>query len=208
LKDTHFGESYSLNGVPQRVQTVPSPTAEQTLLKGLLPFLDPLPRWEIAQPGNVLRVFERGGGRRPELGIPDRDEDSGRPDVKLSSRGFGTLLRTDPVFLGLQKTRLLDPIHLFMGTNDHPGDYRQSGCSGCHLPYANDRDPEHSGPYAEAGNRGYSRSGDATLPRQESGHPIRHQFTNGIPSSQCMTCHMHPGGNMVASYYGTTWWDN
>ena len=23
-----------------------------------------------------------------------------------------------------------------------------------------------------------------------------------------MTCHMHPGTNMVATYYGMTWWDN
>ncbi|HJX01107.1 MAG TPA: multiheme c-type cytochrome, partial [Terriglobales bacterium] len=29
-----------------------------------------------------------------------------------------------------------------------------------------------------------------------------------IPSSQCMTCHMHPGTNMVTTYYGYTWWDN
>jgi len=38
-------------------------------------------------------------------------------------------LRTDPVFLGLQKTRLLDPLLSFPGTNDQPGDYRASGCS-------------------------------------------------------------------------------
>ena len=42
----------------------------------------------------------------------------------------------------------------------------------------------------------------------ESGHPIRHQFTRSIPSSQCMVCHMHPGTNMVATYFGYTWWDN
>ena len=23
-----------------------------------------------------------------------------------------------------------------------------------------------------------------------------------------MTCHMHPGTNMVTTYYGYTWWDN
>ena len=23
-----------------------------------------------------------------------------------------------------------------------------------------------------------------------------------------MVCHMHPGTNMVATYYGYTWWDN
>ena len=34
------------------------------VLDALAPFLDPLERWEISQPGNILRVFERGGGPR------------------------------------------------------------------------------------------------------------------------------------------------
>src|SRR5207237_1233351 len=38
--------------------------------------------------------------------------------------------------------------------------------------------------------------------------PVQHRFTNSIPSSQCMTCHMHPGTNMEATYFGYTWWDN
>jgi hypothetical protein len=48
-------------------------------------------------------VFERGGEKKAELGNPSRNEDPGKPDDKLSDRGFGTELRTDPVFLGLQK---------------------------------------------------------------------------------------------------------
>ena len=92
--------------------------------KGVVPELTPLERWEISQPGNVLRVFERGGGKKGEIGNPDREEESGRPDDKLGERGFGTVLRTDPVFLGLQKTRLLDPLLSLPGTNDQPGDYR------------------------------------------------------------------------------------
>jgi len=42
----------------------------------------------------------------------------------LSNRGLGTATRTDPVFIGLAKTRLLDPTLNFLGTNDHAGDYR------------------------------------------------------------------------------------
>src|SRR6185295_16004997 len=42
----------------------------------------------------------------------------------------------------------------------------------------------------------------------EPGHPIRHQFTNSIPSSQCVVCHHHPGTTVTNSYLGTTWWDN
>ncbi|HYR77641.1 MAG TPA: hypothetical protein VEM96_17630 [Pyrinomonadaceae bacterium] len=208
IKDANFGESYRETGAPQRLIQVPQPTAEQKRLKGILPFLDPIPRWEISQPGNILRVFERGGKRRLETGLPDRDEDPGKPDKGLSARGFGTAQRTDPVYLGLQKTRLLDPTLNFLGTNDHPGDYRSSGCTACHVIYANDRDPRHSAFYSAAGNRGMSQSGDTSVPKNESGHPIKHQLTSRIPTSQCMICHMHPGENMVASYQGLIWWDN
>jgi hypothetical protein len=208
IKDTNFGESYGADGASQRLIQIPQPTAEQRRSKGVLSFLDPIPRWEISQPGNVLRVFERGGKRRLEVGLPDKDEDPGKPDKGLSVRGLGTAQRTDPVYLGLQKTRLHDPTLNFLGTNDHPGDYRSSGCTACHVIYANDRDPRHSAFYSSAGNLGMSQSLDISIPKNESGHPIRHQLTSRIPTSQCMVCHMHPGENMVASYLGLIWWDN
>ena len=206
LKDPRFGESYSENGEPQTL--LQTTTDEERRVKGFLSLIDPIPRWEISQPGNVLRVFERGGKRRLEVGLPDKEEEPGKPDKGLSPRGFGTANRTDPVFLGLQKTRLLDPTLNHLGTNDHPGDYRSSGCSACHVVYANDRDPAHSAFYQQAGNLGRSQTADTTISKNESGHPIKHQFTSQIPSSQCMVCHMHPGTNMVASYMGLTWWDN
>jgi hypothetical protein len=208
LKNARFGESYSSSGAPQGIRTVPPPTPDETRLKGILPELTPLERWEISQPGNVLRVFERGGEKKGEIGNPDREEESGRPDDKLGERGFGTLLRTDPVFLGLQKTRLLDPMLSVPGTNDEPGDYRGSGCTACHVVYANDRSPAHSGPYARFGHMGESASSDPTIVKHEPGHPIRHSFTRAIPSSQCMICHVHPGTNMETTYFGYTWWDN
>jgi hypothetical protein len=208
LKNPFFGESYGPDGKPQRLQTFPPPTAEETRTKGVLPYLEPIERWEVSQPGNVLRVFERGGEKKPEVGIPSLDERPGKPDVKLGERGLGTLLRTDPTVLGLQKTRLFDPLLSFPGTNDQPGDFRASGCSACHVVYANDHSPEHSGHYAVAGNLGQSATADPTIQKNESGHPIRHEFTRSIPSSQCIVCHIHPGTNMVATYFGYTWWDN
>jgi hypothetical protein len=208
LKNARFGESYSADGLPQSIYTIPAPTPDETRLKGIVPELTPLERWEISQPGNVLRVFERGGAKKGEVGNPNREEESGRPDDKLGERGFGTLLRTDPVFLGLQKTRLLDPLLSLPGTNDDPGDYRGSGCTACHVVYANDRSSAHSGPYARFGHSGESSSSDPTVAKNESGHPIRHSFTRAIPSSQCMICHVHPGTNMETTYFGYTWWDN
>ena len=207
-KDARFGESYGPDGSPRRISTWPPPTAEETRDKGVLPYLDSLPRWELSQPGNLLRVFERGGGPRSEVGNPNPEEDPGRPDDQLSDRGLGTLLRTDPVFIGLQKTRLFGPLLSFPGTNDHPGDYRASGCTACHVIYANDRSPAHSGPYASDGNQGMSQEIDPTIPKHEPGHPVRHEFTRAIPTSQCISCHTHPGTNMEATYLGYTWWDN
>ena len=209
-KRSAFGESYGMHGVPQRLQTVPPPTDHEIDYKSVMQYLDPLPRFERSQPGNILRIFERGGRFRPEIGgLPERLEEPGRPRARLSNRGLGTENRTDPVFISLTKTRLLDPTLNFLGTNDHPGDYRSSGCTGCHVVYANDRSPVHSGPYARYGNRGCSFSGDPTIPRGESGHPIRHEFApgNGIPTSQCIVCHIHPGTNVMNSYIGYMWWD-
>jgi hypothetical protein len=188
-KFARYGEAYSENGNPTRVQTLPPPSAEETQQHDVLPYLDPQPRFEITQPGNVLRVFERGENR-------------------LSTRGYGTKVRTDPVYQGLQRTRLLDPTLWFLGTSDHSGDYRSSGCSACHIIYANDRDESHSMQYAQYGNEGHSYSKDGAISKDVSGFPIRHQFTNSIPSSQCMVCHVHPGTNVLNSYYGTIWWDN
>lgn len=213
-KNAIFGEAYTLDGQPATLlaATRPSspegPTWTDVFKKGHMPFLLPLPRWNVTQPGNILRVFERGGRRRPILGIPDPLEENGRPEVRLSIRGLGTDVRTDPVFIGLQKTRLLDPTLNMFGSNDHPGDYRASGCSACHVVYANDRSPVHSGPWAKYGNKGTSINPDPTVKKDEPGHPIEHKFTSAMPSSQCMVCHVHPGTIVVNSYFGFQWWDN
>ena len=208
LKSVRFGESYSMNGAPQRLQTVPPPSDDEVLFKGVVPYLDPLPRFEVGHPGNVLRIFERGGRFLPDSGSPERLEENGRPRARVSVRGFGTQNRVDPVLVSLTKTRLLDPTLNFLGTNDHAGDYRSSGCTACHVIYANDRSPVHSGPYAAKGHRGLSFSPDPMIPKNEPGHPIEHKFTRAIPSSQCIVCHVHPGTSVMNSYLGFMWWDN
>src|SRR5439155_631510 len=190
--DCHGGNA-GVKGGARMVKAVPPPTPEETRDKGVLPWLVPFPRWELSQTGNPFRVFERGGRRRLEVGLPDREEEPGRPDKGLSPRGPGTLNRTDPIILGAQKTRLVDPLLSMLGTNDHPGDYRSSGCTACHVVYANDRSRSNSGPYASFGNLGLSQTKDPTIKKDEAGHPLRHESTESIPSAQCITCHMHPG---------------
>ncbi|MEO5692592.1 MAG: hypothetical protein ABIQ72_05670, partial [Usitatibacter sp.] len=166
---------------------------------------------------DVFRVFERGGkvisSQFPEIGLPNNTgalqklDEPGRPDFRQSNRGPGTGSRIAVPVINITKTRLNDPHLWFLGTNEQPGDYRSSGCSACHVPYANDRDVRHSAIYARYGNKGTTATVDPTIPKGESGHPVRHEFTRAIPSSQCMVCHMHQPNVFVNSYYGTIMWD-
>ncbi|HTH49257.1 MAG TPA: hypothetical protein VMB21_17205, partial [Candidatus Limnocylindria bacterium] len=206
-KNYRYGQAYGLDGVGLRLESPVPVTTEMTRLWGILPYLDPLPRFVNGQPSNILRIFEKGGEKQLELGEPNIFEPPGKPARRLSERGLGTLLRTDPVFLNLQKTRLHDPLLDFMGSNNHPGDYRSSGCSACHVVYANDRSPTHSDYYAKYGHQGLSFSADPTILKNERGHPIKHVFTRAIPASQCMNCHMHQGNLFVNPFLGYTWWD-
>lgn len=206
-KNYRFGQAYGLDGVPLRLESPIPVTPEMTRQHGILPSIDPLPRFPLSQPGNILRIFERGGEKPLSLGSPNPFEPPGKPARRLSERGLGTQIRIDPVFIGLQKTRLHDPLLDFMGSNNHPGDYRSSGCTACHVVYANDRSPTHSGWYSKFGHQGLSFSADKAIPKDERGHPIRHQFTRAIPTAQCMNCHMHQGNLFVNPYLGYIWWD-
>jgi hypothetical protein len=207
FKDARYGQAYGPNGAALRLESPIAVTPEMTRLHGILPFLEPLPRFEVGQPSNILRIFEKGGEKQEEIGNPDAFESPGHPARRLSERGLGTLNRIDPVYLNLQKTRLNDPLLGFMGTNDHAGDFRSSGCAACHVVYANDRSPTNSGWWSKFGNQGLSFTGDKMISKSEKAHPVRHQFTRSIPASQCMTCHMHQGNLFVNSFLGYTWWD-
>jgi hypothetical protein len=186
-------------------------------VRGVLPFLAPLPAWQVIPPGDIFRVFERGGRNInpifPEIGLPNslgqiqRLEEPGRPDIRQSNRGPGTGLRIAVPVINIHKTRLNDPFTWFMGTNDQPGDYRTSGCGSCHVVYANDREWRHSSVYAAGGRDGQSQSADPTISKTESGHPLKHSFTRAMPSSLCMNCHMHQPNMFLNTYYGYTMWD-
>jgi hypothetical protein len=211
-----LGESYTREGEAATILGPVKPDANMQS-KGVLEKLYPLPSWETTPPGDVFRVFERGGRNLANLfaetalpqpvGTIQRLEEPGRPDQRQSNRGPGTGLRISVPLLNAHKTRLNDPLMWFLGTNDQPGDFRSSGCSSCHVVYANDRDPRHSGMYASAGHRGLSRSVDPTIPKDQQGHPLEHGFTSAIPSSQCMVCHMHQPNVFVNSFLGYTMWD-
>ena len=211
-----LGEAYTREGVGATLVNPVRPT-DFLVAKGILPSVTALPAWETIPPADAFRVFERGGrvisSQFPEIGLPNntgqlqRLDEPGRPDIRQSNRGPGTGSRIAVPVINITKTRLNDPHLWFLGTNEQPGDYRSSGCTACHTPYANDRDPKHAGVYAKYGHTGKSATRDPAIPKDRSGHPIRHEFTRAIPSSQCMVCHMHQPNVFVNSYYGTIMWD-
>jgi hypothetical protein len=219
-KNYIIGEAYTRDGQPAKVVSPgdpPGTVTDEQKKRGALPALYPLPTWEVVPPADIFRVFERGGRsigtEFAEIGLPDESgnlqvlEEPGRPDIRQSKRGPGTGLRVAIPILNIHKTRLNDPFTWFMGTNDQPGDYRQSGCASCHVIYANDREPRDSLGYEKYGRDGKSASADPTIDKSESGHPIRHEFTRSIPTSQCMNCHMHQPNMFLNSYLGYTMWD-
>ncbi len=217
FKNYTLGESYTRDGEPASITGPPlaDPAAAQ-LQHGVLPKLEPLPPWESVRPADVFRVFEPGGrvagNLFPETGLPNLGglqllNEPGRPDIHASNRGPGTGARVAAPLINLQKTRLNDPSMWMLGTNDQPGDYRSSGCTGCHVVYANDRDPAHAGPYAPYGHDGRTHTVDPTISKEESGHPLEHRFTRSIPTSQCMVCHMHQPNMFMNTFMGYTMWD-
>ncbi len=227
-KNYVLGEAYTAHGEPARLLSPGYPhgdprkpnigevTPEQAK-KGALPGLYPAPTWQVTPPGDIFRVFERGGRnigtQFAEVGLPNaagaiqRLEEPGRPDLKQSNRGPGTGLRVAIPLLNIHKTRLNDPFTWFLGTNDQPGDYRSSGCASCHVIYANNRQPQASMIWAQYGRDGKSATVDPTISKDESGHPIKHAFTRAIPTAQCMNCHMHQPNMFVNTYLGYTMWD-
>ncbi len=219
FKNYILGEAYSNDGVGVILAgpKIADDLKAEAKKKGILEKLYPLPAWETVKPGDIFRVFERGGRNIgnlfPETGLPNalgqlqRIEEPGRPDFRQSNRGPGTGGRISVPLINITKTRLNDPLLWFMGTNDQPGDYRQSGCASCHVVYANDRDPKHSGHYAKFGHEGKTQTNDPTISKDESGHPLSHQFTRAIPTSQCMVCHMHQPNMFLNTYLGYTMWD-
>ncbi len=214
-----LGESYDRDGVGTILYGPKIPDALQGDAEqaGILPKLYPLPAWETIKPGDIFRIFERGGRNIgnlfPETGLPDslgqlqRIEEPGRPDFRQSNRGPGTGARIAVPVINITKTRLNDPFTWFLGTNDQPGDYRSSGCASCHVVYANDRDPRDSAQYAQYGHDGTSVTTDPTIDHNVSGHPLEHRFTRAIPTSQCMVCHMHQPNMFLNSFLGYTMWD-
>jgi LVIVD repeat len=215
FKNYVMGEAYTRMGQPAKIVSPGEPNGTVTdaqKARGALPVLYPLPNWTTVNPGDIFRVFERGGrnisSQFAEVGLPNptgniqRLEEPGRPDLKQSNRGPGTGLRVAIPVLNLHKTRLNDPFMWFQGTNDQPGDYRNSGCAGCHVVYANDREPRHSLTYAKFGRDGQSATVDPTINRLiEGARPEgNHKGEEGYKKAQLKKAHRAPPAHGGEAY--------
>ena len=188
-----FGESYMPDGTPAGLLDESyQPTGDipnDSRVRSLLPF----PEFASIPATDAFRVLERGNNDAGERG----------PGTDFHVAGGGIVIN---------KTRLNDPTLWFMGTNQTSGDYRSSGCTGCHVMYANDRDFDISGPeiaefYENGGKSGHTATADRAIPHDEPGHPVAHKMTTRIAISQCLTCHHHQGNGAMGNYIGAIWWD-
>ncbi|HEY6070365.1 MAG TPA: hypothetical protein VIU85_03245, partial [Chthoniobacterales bacterium] len=69
-KNYRFGQAYGADGSPLKLINYTPVTAEDTRVHGILPFIEPLPRFNLSNPGNILRIFEKGGRKPLSLGLP------------------------------------------------------------------------------------------------------------------------------------------
>ena len=85
LKNYRFGQAYAADGAPLRLVNYTPVTPEETREHGILPFIEPLPRFNLSNPGNILRVFEKGGEKQLQLGLPTSEEPNGRRGIVCPS---------------------------------------------------------------------------------------------------------------------------
>ncbi len=122
---------------------------------------------------SVLFSFNLAGEGDPHYGISEVADDARtHPDAADMLAAFDPALFNSPVATAFSETCLT--CHLDAEPILEPYYYRSVGCSACHVVYSAD---------------GLYTGGDPTIPRDEPGHPARHQMTLQIPFSQCNACH-------------------
>ena len=95
FKNYLFGEAYTRAGEPALIRS-PGDLTDEQRARGVLAELYPLPTWHVIPPGDVFRVFERGGRnigtQFPEIGLPNptgsiqRLEEPGRRTCAIPNR--------------------------------------------------------------------------------------------------------------------------
>ena len=90
-----LGEAYTREGEAAAIEA-PNDfhLNDEYMKKGVIHSIIPLPAWETVPPADIFRVFERGGrfsaSQFPQIGLPNRLVEPGKPDIRQSNRGPGT----------------------------------------------------------------------------------------------------------------------
>ncbi len=147
--------------------------------------------------GEITVARYRAGAQKDPYGhlgamaLVDPDPDLGLPTTVTAIGRFDPKPLTDKATFGdyqdhyMIKSCFRCHVNDF-GENKFQADYRSSGCTACHMVYADD---------------GLSASKDPTVNRDAPPHPIKHQLTSAVPTNQCMHCH-YRGARIGPSYLG------
>ncbi len=121
----------------------------------------------------VLFSFNQVEAEGPYYGVVEvRDDAPQLPGTASQLLPFDPAQFENPFVSSFGSTCLT--CHLNAAPIQGPYTYRGTGCAACHVIYTAD---------------GLYTGGDPTLPRDEPGHPARHQLTVQMPFSQCNHCH-------------------
>ncbi len=173
-KDPIVGESYAPDGTPRMLKTVPAAHRRGDARQG-----HPARCSFPSRAGSSASPATRSASSSAAAGAGSRSACRTRSRSRASptrgSRRAAPARSTAPIPSSSARRRRgsLDPMLSFLGTNDHPGDFRSSGCTACHVVYANDRSTPNSGPYADVRQPRHSAAAaDPTIPKDEPGHPL------------------------------------
>ncbi len=209
-KDPIVGESYGPDGKPRMLKTVPAPTAGGDARQGRAAARSCRSRagsW--ASPATRSACSSAAGGAGSRSACPIRSRSRASPT--RASRRAARARSTAPTRSSSAPRRRACSTRCCRSwaRTTTPATTARAAARACHVVYANDRSAANSGPYADARQpRALTQTPTRRSRRTSRATRCKHVFTRAIPSSQCMTCHMHPGTNMVATYLGYTWWDN
>ena len=199
LKQARFGESYSMNGAPQRLQTVPA--ADRWEIEGqgsrAVP-RPPAPLRGVAAGQRPADLRARRAAPPPRSASPTRSKNPGRPAARLSDRGLGTRNRTDPVFVSLTEDPAPRPDAQLPRHQRPP---RRLSLQRLHrLPRRSTPTTARRSTPARTPRFGHLGLQLQPRPDDPQGRAAATRSSTsssaGIPTSQCIVCHVHPGTNV------------
>jgi len=204
--------SHSQNNVPHRL---PKKLAPREFSRQLDPLLS---LGKFLSPAMSSVSSNAAAKKKGEIGNHEKRRTSGKARRQAKRPRFGTELRTDPVFLGLQKTRLVDPVMSLPARRNRYHRRRTIRASGLAPPATSSTQMTailwHSAPYATYGKSSATpRTIDPTIPKKRvrPSHSTRLHAPPLSPFSQQLVFppgiprHEHAHTNLFRA--PSPWWD-